>query len=187
MLDAVSAALEAPGKAAEDSSAATEAQQPEPEPVVTETQQPEPDPVVTEIPQAEPAADVAETARPEPEPVVAEAPQPEPRPVVADIPQPPPTPVVPPDAVEEAKAAMWRRRMKVKSAADEKDESQGEPKPASGGDGTATESAGGQDTPQTEDSPETAAEGEKKSPHEVDVVALAREFSGLFGDEGGEG
>ena len=41
--------------------------------------------------------------------------------------------------------------------------------------------------PEAEESPdEPATEGEKKSPGDVDVVALAREFSGLFGGEGGE-
>jgi hypothetical protein len=78
---------------------------------------------------------------------------------------------------------MWRRRMKVK-APDANDESKGEVKPRSDGAGTGEEPAepGGKDP-----RGEPGAEGEHKSPGDVDVVALAREFSGLFGDEGREG
>jgi hypothetical protein len=171
MLDAVSAALEAPGKAAEDSVAPAEApaeRAPEPEPVVAI---PEPEPAVA-TPEPEPVV----AAIPEPDPVLA----PEPEPAVAEVVQP----VVPTDAVEEAKAAMWRRRMKVKPGGDAKDESKGEPKPGSDGEDAATEPAkSGSKDPDGD----AAAEGQRKSAGDVDVVALAREFSGLFGDEGGEG
>jgi hypothetical protein len=123
---------------------------------------------------------VAETPEPEPEP--------EPEPVVAETPQAEPAVVgaaEPPgavDAVEEAKAAMWRRRMKNSPVPGTKGERNARPESRAGEEVTDKEPDEAEGS-----SGETPADGEKKSPGDVDVVALAREFSGLFGDEGREG
>jgi hypothetical protein len=76
------------------------------------------------------------------------------------------------DPVEEARAAMWRRRMKKKVATPDRRE------PAASG----SEADAGPET--TEDDPAAADRKPKAtSLGDVDVVALAREFSSLFGDD----
>jgi hypothetical protein len=85
------------------------------------------------------------------------------------------------DAVEEAKAAMWRRRMKAKTDAKEGEDA----KKAS--DAAAKEAAASvaeTSEPGADAAPQADPDGETRAPSDVDVVALAREFSSLFGDEG---